>query len=90
MPTKVTTKPVEQKQAQGGRVLSGVVVSTKMAKTATVEVTRFVKHPQYGKYIKVSTRFLAHDENNECKVGDKVTIRSSRPFSKKKTFVVVK
>jgi small subunit ribosomal protein S17 len=72
------------------KTLSGIVVSTKMKKTVTVEVNRFVKHPQYGKYMKVSTRFLAHDENNDCQLGDKVTIRSSRPFSKKKAFVVVK
>jgi small subunit ribosomal protein S17 len=72
------------------KTLSGTVVSTKMSKTAVVEINRFVKHPQYHKYMRVSTRFLAHDENNECQVGDKVTIQASRPFSKKKTFIVVK
>lgn len=72
-----------------GRTLSGVVVSDKMKKTAVVLVTRFVKHPKYGKYFKVSKRYKAHDENNSLKVGDKVTIKECPPISKDKRFKIV-
>ncbi len=73
-----------------GRTLSGVVVSDKMQKTVVVLVNRFVKHPKYGKYFKVSKRYKAHDENNEHKVGDKVAIMECPPISKDKKFKVVK
>ncbi len=73
-----------------GKTLSGVVVSDKMKKTIVVSVNRFVKHPKYGKYFKVSKKYKAHDENNECKIGDKVTIMECKPISKDKRFKVVK
>lgn len=72
-----------------GRTLSGVVVSDKMQKTVVVLVNRFVKHPKYGKYFKVSKRYKAHDENKSFKVGDKITIVECPPVSKDKKFRVV-
>jgi small subunit ribosomal protein S17 len=71
------------------RTISGQVVSNKGEKTITVMVERRVKHPIYGKFMKRSTKLHAHDENNECQIGDKVTIQESRPFSKTKTWKLV-
>jgi small subunit ribosomal protein S17 len=72
------------------RTLSGRVVSDKMDKTITVLVERKVKHPLIGKVVVKSNKFHAHDEENECKEGDLVTITESRPMSKTKTWVVSK
>jgi small subunit ribosomal protein S17 len=66
----------------------GVVTSNKGDKSVTVEITRRVKHPKYGKYVNQRKRFHAHDENNECGVGDKVRIVESRPLSKTKRWRV--
>ncbi len=85
--TKTKTNKEEKK---GGKTLSGVVVSDKMKDTIVVNVTRFVKHPKYKKYHKINKKFKAHDAGNTAKVGDKVTIRESRPISKDKNFVLVK
>jgi small subunit ribosomal protein S17 len=71
------------------RTISGRVVSNKMDKTITVLVERVVKHPVYGKYVKRSTKMMAHDENNICQEGDIVAIASCRPMSKNKTFKLV-
>lgn len=71
------------------RTLTGVVVSDKMDKTITVKVERQVQHPLYGKYIKRSTKVHAHDETNECKIGDTVTVAESRPLSKTKSWQLV-
>ena len=71
------------------RTVTGRVVSNKMDKTAAVLVERLVKHPVYGKYVKRSTKFLVHDEANQCQEGDIVSITSSRPISKRKTFTLV-
>ena len=71
------------------RSVSGRVVSNKMDKTTAVMVERRVIHPLYKKYIKRSTRLLAHDENNECKEGDTVLIEQCRPLSKSKTWRLV-
>ena len=68
---------------------TGVVSSTKMDKTVTVAVERKVKHPIYGKFVKKTTRFHAHDEKNECTVGDVVKIMESRPLSKTKRWRLV-
>ncbi|PPD33115.1 MAG: 30S ribosomal protein S17 [Methylomonas sp.] len=76
-------------KAERVRTVIGRVVSNKMDKTAAVLVERLVKHPVYGKYIKRSTKFLVHDENNICKEGDVVSITSCRPLSKNKTFKLV-
>jgi small subunit ribosomal protein S17 len=67
----------------------GVVTSNKMEKTITVEVERKVKHPIYGKFVKKSTRFHAHDDKNECSIGDVVRIRETRPLSKTKRWRLV-
>lgn len=72
------------------RTLTGRVVSNKMDKTITVRVDRLVKHPLYGKYIRRSTKLLAHDEENQCREGDLVAITSCRPLSKRKAWTLVK
>lgn len=71
------------------RTITGSVVSNKMEKTITVIVERVVKHPVYGKYIRRSTKLMAHDEHNVCKEGDVVAITSCRPMSKNKSFKLV-
>ena len=71
------------------RTETGKVVSDKMDKSIVVLIERRVKHPIYGKYVKRSTKLHAHDETNECKMGDTVTIKESRPYSKKKTWELV-
>ena len=68
------------------RTATGRVVSDKMDKTITVLVERRVKHPVYGKYMTRSTKLHAHDETNECNMGDEVTITETRPYSKSKTW----
>ena len=71
---------------KSARTAIGKVVSDKMDKTVTVLIERRVKHPVYGKYITRSSKLHAHDENNECKMGDVVTISETRPYSKSKTW----
>lgn len=71
------------------RTLGGRVVSDKMQKTIVVMVERREKHPLYGKYVKRSTRIKAHDEDNQCSVGDLVTIAESRPLSRNKAWSLV-
>jgi small subunit ribosomal protein S17 len=71
------------------RTLTGRVVSSKMNKTIAVEVERLVKHPRYGKYIRRSTKLLAHDETNESREGDTVTIAECRPLSRSKSWRLV-
>jgi small subunit ribosomal protein S17 len=68
---------------------TGVVSSNKMTKTITVAVERKVKHPIYGKFVKKTTKFHAHDEKNECAIGDVVKIMESRPLSKTKRWRLV-
>lgn len=67
----------------------GLVTSDKMEKTITVAVERKIKHPLYGKYIKKTNKFHAHDENNECGIGDTVKIMETRPMSKSKRWRLV-
>jgi small subunit ribosomal protein S17 len=71
------------------KTLTGTVVSNKMQKTIAVVVERLVKHPQYGKYIRRTTKLLAHDESNVSKQGDLVSIAECRPFSKRKSWRLV-
>lgn len=71
------------------RTLSGRVVSNKMDKSVTVLVERFVKHPIYKKFVRKSTKIMAHDEANECNIGDVVTIKESRPLSKNKAWTLL-
>ncbi len=85
MKTKAKKEKVEKK----GNILKGVVVSDKMDKTVVVSVSRFIKHPLYGKFYKVSKKYKAHDEDNIYKVGDKIEIIETRPISKDKKFKVI-
>ncbi len=71
------------------KIRVGVVTSNKMAKTITVAVERKVKHPIYGKFVKKTTKFHAHDERNECNIGDVVRIMETRPLSKTKRWRLV-
>jgi len=73
-----------------GKTFEGTVVKTAMKDTATVVVERYVKHPKYQKFMRRSKKFLVHDVGNTAKVGDKVTIRETRPISKRKRFIIVK
>jgi small subunit ribosomal protein S17 len=81
---------LEKNTASQPKLLYGVVVSTKMKDTVVVLVERFVKHPRYGKYIQRRKRFQAHDAGNTCEMGQKVTIKETKPISKRKSFIVVK
>ncbi|AAW84740.1 30S ribosomal protein S17 [Aliivibrio fischeri] len=71
------------------RTMQGRVISDKMDKSIVVAIERMVKHPIYGKYIKRTTKLHAHDENNECGLGDTVEIRECRPLSKTKSWTLV-
>jgi small subunit ribosomal protein S17 len=71
------------------RTVVGRVVSDKMEKTVSVVIERLIKHPSYGKYIRRSGKVMAHDESNECKIGDRVAIAECRPISKHKAWQVV-
>jgi small subunit ribosomal protein S17 len=71
------------------RTLTGKVVSDKMDQTITVLVERRVQHPIYRKFVKRSTKVHAHDANNECRIGDVVTVKETRPLSKTKTWTLV-
>jgi small subunit ribosomal protein S17 len=73
-------------EAKGARTLTGRVVSDKMHKTIAVEIERLVKHPTYGKYIRRTTKLLAHDESGTSKEGDVVTITPCRPMSRRKSW----
>ena len=67
----------------------GIVTSNKMNKTITIEVLRRVKHPIYGKYVKKSSKITAHDEKNQCKIGDLVRVMETKPISKTKRWRIV-
>ena len=75
---------------KGERMLTGKVVSNKMDKTISVAIERLIKHPAYGKYVRRTTKLLAHDEQNECKEGDTVTITPCRPLSRHKSWKLVR
>jgi len=75
---------------QAGKTLTGTVVSNKMDKTIAVSVERLIKHPTYGKYVRRTTKLLAHDERNECREGDTVAISECRPLSRHKSWTLVR
>jgi small subunit ribosomal protein S17 len=83
-------KAVETSADKGSRTVTGKVVSNKMQKTITVVVERYEPHPRYGKYMRRTTRLLAHDENNESREGDVVAIEECRPLSRHKNFRLVR
>jgi len=72
------------------RTLTGTVISNKMDKSISVSIERLVRHPVYDKYIRRSTKLLAHDEKNECNQGDIVIIEATRPISKRKAWQLQK
>ncbi len=72
----------------GGNTISGTVVSNKMEKSITVLIERQVKHPIYGKFLRKSSKLHAHDEKNECNIGDVVTLKACRPRSKTKAWAL--
>jgi small subunit ribosomal protein S17 len=76
-------------EAKGARTLTGRVVSTKMQKTVAVEIERLVKHGVYGKYIRRTTKLLAHDENGASHEGDLVKIAPCRPMSRRKSWQLI-
>ncbi len=77
------------KENKAQRTITGRVVSDKMDKTVSVAIERLIKHPVYGKYIRRTSKVLAHDAANECKPGDTVQISECRPISKNKSWSVV-
>ncbi|MGI9309475.1 MAG: 30S ribosomal protein S17 [Gammaproteobacteria bacterium] len=84
------TEEVKAEAADGKlRTVTGKVTSNKMDKTIAVAVERLVKHPVYGKYLRRTTKYLAHDEDNTCKEGDVVSITECRPVSKNKSWRLV-
>jgi len=87
---QTTKQAAAAEQARFKRKLSGRVTSDKMDKTVVVEVVRLAPHAVYKKYVRSRTRFKAHDENNECKVGDRVEIIEHRPLSHEKRWKVVR
>ncbi len=76
-------------ETKNRKTLIGVVVSDKMDKTAVVQIQSLVKHPVYKKYVRRYTKVKAHDERNDCHVGDRVKVRECRPLSKTKRWIVV-
>jgi len=83
------TPTPEQKQRKPRRTMTGVVVSDKMQKTVVVRVEKVRTHSLYGKRMRVSERYKAHDEHDQCRLGDEVVIAESRPLSKDKRWTVV-
>lgn len=81
------TKAPESKTTQ--RTVVGRVVSDKMNKSVSVSIERVIKHPVYGKYVRRTSKVMAHDETNDCKTGDLVAIRECRPISRNKAWKVV-
>lgn len=79
-------KPAEGKIQ---RTAVGRVISNKMDRTVSVAIERFIKHPTYGKFVRRTSKVMAHDANNECGEGDRVTISECRPISKRKAWQVV-
>ena len=88
-PQGTSEQPPEQTGDTNSRRTVGRVVSDKMDKSVTVAVERLIRHRLYGKYIRRTTKIIAHDEDNECRTGDTVAISECRPISKRKSWRVV-
>ncbi len=84
---QVQEKPVQARNLRKERV--GQVTSNKMDKSITVSITRRIQHPIYGKFMRKTTKFMAHDEKNDCEIGDTVKIMETRPLSKNKRWRLV-
>lgn len=89
MNAEVETSRDEASEKKNRRTVVGRVVSDKMEKTVSVVIERLIKHPSYGKYVRRTGKVMAHDESNECKIGDRVAIAECRPISKRKAWEVV-
>ena len=87
--SRSTSNGMDTQNKKSNKILKGVVTSDKMDKTVVVLVTRFVEHKKYGKRIKKTKKYKAHDENNSKKVGDIVLIEETKPISKEKRFKVI-
>jgi small subunit ribosomal protein S17 len=87
---KQNTASTSKETTAQGREFRGTAVSTKMKDTVVVSVERYVKHPKYQKFIRRTKKYLAHDVGNTIELGSIVTIKETRPMSRRKTFVVVK
>jgi len=85
--TNCLTSPTMERDLRKVRI--GKVVSDKMDKSITITVERKVKHPLYGKFVQKTTKLMAHDENNECGIGDTVKVMETRPLSKNKRWRLV-
>jgi len=83
------SEAAKSEETKSQRTLTGRVVSDKMDKTVSVAIERLIKHPTYGKYIRRTTKVLAHDESNDCREGDRVAISERRRVSKRKAWQVV-
>ena len=83
-------KVKQEVKKDNGKILKGVVTSTKMKDTVVISIDSFKKHPKYGKYIKKQNKIMAHDEGNTCKEGEIIEIIETRPISKNKRFKVLK
>ncbi len=86
----MTAETQTQTTGKSARTLTGTVVSSKMNKTISVAVERLVKHSTYGKYVRRTTKLMAHDEKNECREGDTVAISECRPLSRHKAWTLVR
>jgi small subunit ribosomal protein S17 len=78
-----------EEKRNNSKVREGLVTSNKMEKSIVVSVERKLKHPKYGKFLKRTTKLMAHDEKNECTIGDKVKVMETRPLSKNKCWRLV-
>lgn len=87
--TVTSQEPRKEERRRSRKTLEGVVISNRMEKSVVVRVQRQVRHPLYGKIIRKSSKFMAHDEENKCRVGDRVVIAETRPLSKRKNWRVV-
>jgi len=85
----MSTTPTTTVERKSRKIRTGIVASNKMEKTITVRVERKVKHPMYGKFLKKSTKFMAHDEEQTANIGDTVRIMETRPLSKNKRWRLV-
>jgi small subunit ribosomal protein S17 len=89
MSTEQTNVAAAAPVEKGARTLTGRVVSNKMQKTVTVEIERLIRHEPYGKFIRRTTKLLAHDEKGECGMGDLVKIAPCRPMSRRKSWQLI-
>lgn len=83
------SEETEKNESTAKRTVVGRVVSNKMDKSVSVAIERLIKHPVYGKYIRRTSKVMAHDASNECNIGDRVSISECRPISKNKAWQVV-